>query len=153
MSKKILAGGALLAALALVATGCATSGDSGDGGDAGGDGPISVGFAQTGSESGWRSASTSAVSARAPAARRRTRVRGSRGRRSRSTRPAWRRTRRGDGVRARLWTSTPAVDSRRCPGRSRAQDRPRPSAGGLARAGGGRGPLASPDIARLAAEP
>ncbi len=61
MSKKILAGGALLAALALVATGCATSGDSGDGGDAGGDGPISVGFAQTGSESGWRSANTESM--------------------------------------------------------------------------------------------
>ena len=58
MSKKILAGGALLAALALVATGCASSGD---GGDAGGDGPISVGFAQTGSESGWRSANTESM--------------------------------------------------------------------------------------------
>ena len=59
MNKKILAGGALLAALALVATGCASSGgDGGDGGDAGGgDGPITVGFAQTGSESGWQSAS------------------------------------------------------------------------------------------------
>src|SRR5688572_26311170 len=61
MNKKILAGGAVLAALALVATGCATSGDSGDGGDAGGDGPISVGFAQTGSESGWRSANTESM--------------------------------------------------------------------------------------------
>lgn len=62
MSKKILAGGALLAALALVATGCAgTSGDSGDSGGAGGDGPISVGFAQTGSESGWRSANTESM--------------------------------------------------------------------------------------------
>jgi ABC-type sugar transport system substrate-binding protein len=62
MSKKILAGGALLAALALVATGCAgTSGDSADAGDAGADGPISVGFAQTGSESGWRSANTESM--------------------------------------------------------------------------------------------
>jgi galactofuranose transport system substrate-binding protein len=61
MNKKILAGGALLAALALVATGCAgTSGDGGDG-DAGGDGPIAVGFAQTGSESGWRSANTESM--------------------------------------------------------------------------------------------
>lgn len=60
MNKKILAGGALLAALALVATGCASS-DSGDGGDAGGDGPITVGFAQTGSESGWRSANTESM--------------------------------------------------------------------------------------------
>ena len=59
MNKKILAGGALLAALALVATGCA--GTSGDGGDAGSDGPISVGFAQTGSESGWRSANTESM--------------------------------------------------------------------------------------------
>jgi len=48
MKKKFLAGGALLAALALVATGCA--GSSGDGADAGDDGPITVGFAQTGSE-------------------------------------------------------------------------------------------------------
>jgi simple sugar transport system substrate-binding protein len=62
MSKKILAGGALLAALALVATGCAgTSGDGADAGDAGADGPISVGFAQTGSESGWRSANTESM--------------------------------------------------------------------------------------------
>jgi galactofuranose transport system substrate-binding protein len=57
MKKNILAGIALLGAVALVATGCAggaggnTGGDGGDGGD---DGPISVGFAQTGSESGWR---------------------------------------------------------------------------------------------------
>lgn len=62
MKKKFLAGGALLAALALVATGCAgSSGDGGDGGDAGSDGPISVGFAQTGSESGWRSANTESM--------------------------------------------------------------------------------------------
>ena len=61
MKKKILAGGALLAALALVATGCAgTSGDSGDGGGDS-DGPITVGFAQTGSESGWRSANTESM--------------------------------------------------------------------------------------------
>ena len=59
MNKKFLAGGALLAALALVATGCAGSSD--DGGDAGGDGPITVGFAQTGSESGWRSANTESM--------------------------------------------------------------------------------------------
>ena len=59
MKKKILAGGALLAALALVATGCA--GTSDDGADAGGDGPITVGFAQTGSESGWRSANTESM--------------------------------------------------------------------------------------------
>jgi len=64
MKKNILAGIALLGAVALVATGCAggaggnTGGDGGDGGD---DGPISVGFAQTGSESGWRSANTESM--------------------------------------------------------------------------------------------
>lgn len=58
---KLLAGFALLGALALTATGCA-SGD-GDGGDAGsgGDEVITVGFAQTGSESGWRSANTESM--------------------------------------------------------------------------------------------
>jgi ABC-type sugar transport system substrate-binding protein len=58
---KLLAGFALLGALALTATGCA-SGD-GDGGDAGsgGDDVITVGFAQTGSESGWRSANTESM--------------------------------------------------------------------------------------------
>ena len=61
MNKKILAGGALLAALALVATGCAGTSGDGDSGDAGGDGPITVGFAQTGSESGWRSANTESM--------------------------------------------------------------------------------------------
>src|SRR6478609_4983558 len=59
MKKKFLAGGALLAALARVATGCA--GSSGDGADAGDDGLITVGFAQTGSESGWRSANTESM--------------------------------------------------------------------------------------------
>ncbi|MCR2764425.1 ABC transporter substrate-binding protein [Microbacterium sp. zg.B48] len=62
MKKSILAGGALLAALALVASGCAgSSGGSGDGGGSGGDEPITVGFAQTGSESGWRSANTESM--------------------------------------------------------------------------------------------
>ncbi len=63
MKKNILAGGALLAALALVATGCAgSSGGSADAGDgSGGDEPIAVGFAQTGSESGWRSANTESM--------------------------------------------------------------------------------------------
>ncbi|MGW9587268.1 ABC transporter substrate-binding protein [Microbacterium sp. NPDC055455] len=58
---KLLAGFALLGALALTATGCA-SGDA-DGGDAGsgGDEVITVGFAQTGSESGWRSANTESM--------------------------------------------------------------------------------------------
>lgn len=61
--KTLLAGFALMGALALVATGCASSGGSGDGGDAGGDGEITVGFAQTGSESGWRSANTESMKA------------------------------------------------------------------------------------------
>jgi len=63
MTKKtLLAGFALLGALALTATGCASSGDAGgDAGDGGGDGPITVGFAQTGSESGWRSANTESM--------------------------------------------------------------------------------------------
>ncbi len=62
MTKKtLLAGFALLGALALAATGCASSSDAGgDAGD-GGDGPITVGFAQTGSESGWRSANTESM--------------------------------------------------------------------------------------------
>jgi simple sugar transport system substrate-binding protein len=64
MNRKFLAGAALLSALALVATGCASSGTpSGDGGDGGDDGPITVGFAQTGSESGWRSANTESMKA------------------------------------------------------------------------------------------
>ena len=61
MKKNILAGMALLGAVALVATGCAGAGNtSGDGGGDDG-GPISVGFAQTGSESGWRSANTESM--------------------------------------------------------------------------------------------
>jgi ABC-type sugar transport system substrate-binding protein len=62
MKKSILAGMAVLGAVALVATGCAGAGStSGDGGDGGDDGPVSVGFAQTGSESGWRSANTESM--------------------------------------------------------------------------------------------
>lgn len=64
MKKKTLLGGfALLGALALVATGCASSTDAGgDGGDGGGgDEVVTVGFAQTGSESGWRSANTESM--------------------------------------------------------------------------------------------
>ncbi len=63
MNKRILAGIALLGALALTVTGCATTtepGGTGDG-DGTGDGPIKVGFAQTGSESGWRSANTESM--------------------------------------------------------------------------------------------
>lgn len=64
MKRKTLLGGfALLGALALVATGCASSDDAGgDGGDGGGgDEVVTVGFAQTGSESGWRSANTESM--------------------------------------------------------------------------------------------
>lgn len=63
MTKKtLLAGFALLGALALAATGCASGDATGEpGGDAGSDGPITVGFAQTGSESGWRSANTESM--------------------------------------------------------------------------------------------
>ena len=62
MKKNILAGMAVLGAVALIATGCAGAGNtSGDGGDGGDDGPVSVGFAQTGSESGWRSANTESM--------------------------------------------------------------------------------------------
>ena len=55
MKKKFLTGFAALSALALFAAGCGS--DSGSGGGSGG-GDIKVGFAQTGSESGWRSANT-----------------------------------------------------------------------------------------------
>jgi ABC-type sugar transport system substrate-binding protein len=60
VTKKLLPGVALLGALAIVTAGC---GGSSGGGTAGADaakasGPIKVGFAQTGSESGWRSANT-----------------------------------------------------------------------------------------------
>ncbi|MEV4686096.1 ABC transporter substrate-binding protein [Microbacterium sp. LWH3-1.2] len=64
MTKKtLLAGFALLGALALTATGCASTDDAS--GDAGGDGDgvVTVGFAQTGSESGWRSANTESMKA------------------------------------------------------------------------------------------
>ena len=58
--KKILAGVALAGAVALAMTGCAT--DAGTGGNGGGDGDvITVGFAQTGSESGWRAANTESL--------------------------------------------------------------------------------------------
>jgi ABC-type sugar transport system substrate-binding protein len=63
MKKNILAGMAVLGAVALIATGCAgaVNNNAGDGGDSGDDGPVSVGFAQTGSESGWRSANTESM--------------------------------------------------------------------------------------------
>ena len=62
MKKHIIAGLAIASALALTATGCA-SGGGGDAGAGGGDELITVGFAQTGSESGWRSANTESMKA------------------------------------------------------------------------------------------
>jgi simple sugar transport system substrate-binding protein len=59
--KKILGGIAVVGAVALALTGCAGGGNGGGGG--GGDELISVGFAQTGSESGWRSANTESMKA------------------------------------------------------------------------------------------
>lgn len=56
--KKVLLGGlAVASAMALALTGCAASGGGED------DGLITVGFAQTGSESGWRSANTESMKA------------------------------------------------------------------------------------------
>ena len=60
MKTKFRTGVAVLGALALFATGCGSSDSDGDGGSAGGD-LIKVGFAQTGSESGWRSANTESM--------------------------------------------------------------------------------------------
>lgn len=61
MKTKFRTGVAVLGALALFATGCGSSdSDGGDGGSASGD-TIKVGFAQTGSESGWRSANTESM--------------------------------------------------------------------------------------------
>ncbi|PZQ89804.1 MAG: LacI family transcriptional regulator [Leifsonia xyli] len=57
--KKILAGVALVGAVALAMTGCSTT--PGGNASGGSDGVITVGFAQTGSESGWRSANTESV--------------------------------------------------------------------------------------------
>ena len=56
---KLFAGFALAGAIALTAAGCSSSNDAGNGG--GGDETITVGFAQTGSESGWRSANTESM--------------------------------------------------------------------------------------------
>ena len=58
--KKILASIALLGAVTLVAAGCA--GNAAGGGGGGGEGDVlTVGFAQTGSESGWRAANTESM--------------------------------------------------------------------------------------------
>ena len=56
--KKILGGLAVAGMMSLALVGCSASG-----GDSGGDGLITVGFAQTGSESGWRSANTESMKA------------------------------------------------------------------------------------------
>ena len=58
--RNIAASIAILGAFALAVTGC-SSGSGSDSGDSGGDGLVSVGFAQTGSESGWRSANTESM--------------------------------------------------------------------------------------------
>jgi ABC-type sugar transport system substrate-binding protein len=54
--KKILAAVAVIGAITLGLTGCATSGGGGSAGKV-----ITVGFAQTGSESGWRAANTESM--------------------------------------------------------------------------------------------
>ncbi len=56
--KKLITGIAVAGALALAMTGCAAGGNGGGGG---GDELITVGFAQTGSESGWRAANTESM--------------------------------------------------------------------------------------------
>jgi galactofuranose transport system substrate-binding protein len=61
MKKKILAAAAVLGAIVLTATGCAGGAASGGNGGGGGDDVITVGFAQTGSESGWRAANTESM--------------------------------------------------------------------------------------------
>ena len=59
MKAKFLTGAVMLGALAFLAAGCGTGSHSGD--DASSGGTIKVGFAQTGSESGWRSANTESM--------------------------------------------------------------------------------------------
>jgi len=63
MKKNMLAGVALLGALALAVSGCAGTTGETPGGDGGDGDVIKVGFAQTGSESGWRSANTESMKA------------------------------------------------------------------------------------------
>jgi ABC-type sugar transport system substrate-binding protein len=62
MRKHVAFGLAMVGALGLVVSGCSSSSDEGTGGGGGGD-TITVGFAQTGSESGWRSANTESMKA------------------------------------------------------------------------------------------
>lgn len=67
MRKKFLASIAMAGAVALTAVGCTSGGETttttpgGGGGGGGGSEVITVGFAQTGSESGWRSANTESM--------------------------------------------------------------------------------------------
>ena len=65
MKNKFLTGIALAAAVAMVTAGCGGSSGGSDGGTgtdpSAAAGPIKVGFAQTGSESGWRSANTESM--------------------------------------------------------------------------------------------
>lgn len=61
MKTKFRTGVVVLGALALFAAGCGSDDSDGDGGSDGGGDLIKVGFAQTGSESGWRSANTESM--------------------------------------------------------------------------------------------
>lgn len=61
MRKRFLTTIALAGAAALALTACSSSGDGGNSGDSGSGDTITVGFAQTGSESGWRSANTESM--------------------------------------------------------------------------------------------
>ncbi|WJL96556.1 ABC transporter substrate-binding protein [Microbacterium sp. ET2] len=62
MRRSVLGSIALIGAVALTAVGCASGGGgAGAGGDGGGGELVTVGFAQTGSESGWRSANTESM--------------------------------------------------------------------------------------------
>ncbi len=60
MKKSVYAAAAMLGAFALAMTGCAGGATPAAGGG-GGDDVITVGFAQTGSESGWRAANTESM--------------------------------------------------------------------------------------------
>ena len=61
MKTKFRTGIAMLGALTLFAAGCGSDSDSGDDDSGDGGGLTKVGFAQTGSESGWRSANTESM--------------------------------------------------------------------------------------------
>ncbi|WP_367129604.1 ABC transporter substrate-binding protein [Saccharothrix sp. HUAS TT1] len=61
MLKKITTAAAAVLLAALTACGSGGSGDAGSSGDAGGDGKITMGFAQVGAESGWRTANTKSI--------------------------------------------------------------------------------------------